>query len=131
MRKRDLDRYRKLLQERRAAVVDKAARIAGEGRSQVISGGEDYVDDAVTNYTREFLLSLSSLEQQQLRLIDQALQRIKDGTYGECEMCGEKIGTTRLKAVPWTLYCIKCQEKVEEEIEERAAAGRHDRRRVR
>ncbi|MDQ7006905.1 MAG: TraR/DksA family transcriptional regulator [Acidobacteriota bacterium] len=115
MRKRELDRYRKLLEERRAEVVDKAARIAGEGRSTVIQGGEDYVDDAVTNYTREFLLSLSSLEQKRLAMIEDALERIEDGSYGECEMCGEKIGSARLKAVPWAEYCIRCQEKVEQE----------------
>ncbi len=115
MRKRELDRYRKLLEQRRAEVVDKAARIAGEGRDTVIQGGEDYVDDAVTNYTREFLLSLSSLEQKRLSMIDDALGRIEDGTYGECEMCGEKIGPARLNAVPWTEYCIRCQEKIEQE----------------
>lgn len=46
--------------------------------------------------------------QQQLRLIDAALQRIEAGDYGECQECGEDINPKRLEIDPTALYCIKC-----------------------
>lgn len=115
MRKRDRDRYKKLLTAKRAELLDKTSRTTGEGREQVVEGGEDYVDDAVTQYTREFLLSLSDLERRQLQLVEEALQRIDDGSYGECLSCGEAIGAKRLAAIPWAATCVQCQERAERE----------------
>jgi DnaK suppressor protein len=46
--------------------------------------------------------------------VDSALARIKDGTYGECNSCHEELQQKRLEAVPWTRYCITCQEKTEQ-----------------
>ena len=117
MRKRELDRFRQMLEERRRELLDKSERTAGEGRSTISEGGEDYVDDAVTSYTREFLLSLSGFERRQLALVEDALARIEDGTYGECQMCGEGVPVARLKAIPWARYCVSCQEVVEKEGE--------------
>ncbi len=115
MRKRELERFRKLLEEKRRSLLAKTTRTAEEGRGAVIEGGEDYVDDAVTHYTREFLLSLSDLDRRQLMLVEEALVRIREGTYGECQMCGENIGVKRLQAVPWARYCVQCQERAERE----------------
>lgn len=117
MRKRELDRFKQQLEERRQAILDKTQRTAAEGRNTISEGGEDYVDDAVTSYTREFLLSLSGFERQQLALVEDALSRIEDGTYGECLMCGEQVPPARLKAIPWARYCVNCQEVVEREGE--------------
>lgn len=76
---------------------------------------QDVVDKAESSYTKEFLLSLSDTERKQLRLIDEALKRIKDCTYGKCMMCRAEIGKKRLEAIPWTPFCLTCQEKAEEE----------------
>ncbi len=115
MRKRELAKFRRLLEEKRRSLLQKTTRTAEEGRDAVIEGGEDYVDDAVTHYTREFLLSLSDLDRRQLMLVEEALVRIGEGTYGECQMCGEDIGMKRLQAVPWARYCVRCQELAERE----------------
>jgi len=115
MRKRELERYAKLLSEKRQSLLDKSSRTADEGRQAVIEGGEDYVDDAVTHYTREFLLSLSDLDRRQLLLVDEALVRVKQGSYGECLMCGDQINPKRLQAIPWARYCVKCQQLAERE----------------
>ncbi|MCU1245158.1 MAG: transcriptional regulator, TraR/DksA family, partial [Acidobacteria bacterium] len=45
--------------------------------------------------------------------IEEALVRVKEGTYGVCTNCGNVIGDKRLQAVPWTSHCIDCQELVE------------------
>ena len=115
MRKRELEKFAKLLEEKRHSLLDKSSRTADEGRQAVIEGGEDYVDDAVTHYTREFLLSLSDLDRRQLLLVDEALIRVKQGSYGECLMCGELINPKRLQAIPWARYCVKCQQLAERE----------------
>ena len=115
MRKRELERYAKLLSEKRQSLLDKSSRTADEGRQAVIEGGEDYVDDAVTHYTREFLLSLSDLDRRQLLLVDEALVRVKQGSYGECLMCGDQVNPKRLQAIPWARYCVKCQQLAERE----------------
>ena len=115
MRKRELEKFAKLLDEKRRSLLDKSTRTADEGRQAIIEGGEDYVDDAVTHYTREFLLSLSDLDRRQLLLVDEAVVRVKQGSYGECLMCGELINPKRLQAIPWARYCVKCQQMAERE----------------
>ncbi|MGZ4868693.1 MAG: TraR/DksA family transcriptional regulator, partial [Candidatus Angelobacter sp.] len=61
-------------------------------------------------------------DRQLLAMVETALQRIRDGAFGECVSCGNEINAKRLEAVPWTRYCIACQEKVEkgqlEEVQE-------------
>jgi len=74
----------------------------------------DTVDQAASGYEKESLLQRSSQEQQLLRAIDSALGRVRDGTYGKCLSCGKQIDGRRLAAVPWTPYCIPCEEKFEQ-----------------
>lgn len=56
---------------------------------------------------------LASLESRELVRIEKAIQSIKDGTYGRCEYCSERIPVARLNALPHTTCCVRCQEKVE------------------
>lgn len=115
MRKREIEKLKKRLDERREQLTEKSARMAGESRQTVSEGGEDYVDDAVTHYTREFLLSMSDLDRKQLAQVEQALVRIRKGEFGECLVCGDEIGEKRLEAIPWAAYCVSCQEEAERE----------------
>src|SRR5690242_18968295 len=48
-----------------------------------------------------------------MAMVEGALDRIRTGTFGQCISCGEEINTERLEAVPWTRFCINCQEKME------------------
>jgi len=73
----------------------------------------DTVDQAASRSEKESLFQRSSREQQSLRAIDLALGRIRDGTYGKCLSCGKQIDGRRLAAVPWTPYCIPCEEDFE------------------
>jgi DnaK suppressor protein len=70
----------------------------------------DTVDQAASGSEKASLLQRSSREQQLLRAIDSALGRIRDRTYGKCLSCGKEIDGRRLAAVPWTPYCIQCEE---------------------
>jgi DnaK suppressor protein len=60
-------------------------------------------------------LRLRDRDRKLIRKIEEALERIEDGTFGICEECGEEIGIPRLKARPVTTLCIKCKSKQEEE----------------
>lgn len=51
--------------------------------------------------------------EKQIEEIDEALQRIEDGTYGTCTRCGKEINPARLEAIPWAGLCVECQQKQE------------------
>ena len=60
------------------------------------------------NFDQEFTLSLMENDGGTLEQIEDALERIESGTYGACVECGGRILKTRLNAIPYTPYCIKC-----------------------
>ena len=74
----------------------------------------DPVDLAVRNYSKNVMLAVSENESKQLTLIDEALMRIEDNEYGECQNCENDINPKRLAAIPWARYCLDCQELLEQ-----------------
>lgn len=73
-----------------------------------------HIADAGTdNYDRDFALGIASAEQEALYEIDQALNRIREGTYGVCELTGKPIEPERLKAVPWTRFSAAAEKELE------------------
>lgn len=70
-------------------------------------------DLGTENYDQEFTLGLIENEQETLKLIDAALGRIRDGSYGVCAECEHPIARARLQALPYTRYCIECARKLE------------------
>jgi DnaK suppressor protein len=73
----------------------------------------DPVDLAVRNYSKNVMLAVSENESKQLTLIDEALLRIDDNEYGECQNCENEINPKRLAAIPWARYCLDCQALLE------------------
>lgn len=95
-----------------------------QGRESASDDALDVADQAVASYQKELLFTQGTTGHAQLRLIREALRRLEDGEFGECTHCGETIGAKRLEALPWTPYCISCQEKIETgqlEVTHRAA----------
>jgi DnaK suppressor protein len=84
-----------------------------QGRETSTDDTQDVADQAVASYQKELLFSQGTNGHAHLTLIRAALDRISDGSYGECLNCGKTIGIKRLEALPWTPYCIDCQEKIE------------------
>lgn len=115
MNKKDKERFQKKLLEKKKEHNLKVSEFVHESQSVESQEAQDVVDRAESSYTKEFLLSLSDSERKRLFLIDEALKRIRECTYGKCQMCGVEIGRKRLSAIPWTPYCLSCQEKAEEE----------------
>lgn len=75
----------------------------------------DPADRATAESDRSFTLRLRDRERKLIKKIQQALHRIEDGSFGECEECGGDIGVERLKARPVTTLCINCKSRQEEE----------------
>src|SRR5437899_5512233 len=70
-------------------------------------------DAGTDTYDRDFALSILSSEQDSLYEIDHALERIRDGTYGTCELTGKKIEAERLEAIPWACFTTEAEQELE------------------
>jgi DnaK suppressor protein len=113
MDKKKLDNFKKRLEERQQSLRKAVSRTEEDGRIADQDSAQDIADRAASSYTKEFLFSQSNNDRQLLGMVENALQRIREGAFGECVSCGNEINAKRLEAVPWTRYCIACQEKLE------------------
>jgi DnaK suppressor protein len=111
--KRELEKYRRLLEEKKTELSAELAKARNAEEETNEESTQDIADKAVSSYTREFLYSLTDGERTVLLRIDEALNRIDDGTYGFCLNCGTQMSDKRLAAVPWAPHCVDCQELAE------------------
>ncbi len=116
--KKEKEEFKKLLLERKNSIIKKLSQFYNDSKEIETDTARDLVDRAETSYTKEFLLSLTDSEREQLTLIDQAMDRLQKGGYGLCLICGKEINKKRLKIIPWAPYCIECQEKKEGKAKE-------------
>jgi DnaK suppressor protein len=114
MDKKRLDQFKKKLQSRREELVRTIARTEQEGRTADDDPTVDLADKAANSYTKEFLFGQTDSDRLMLQLVDEALRRIQQDTFGECLLCHEEIQQKRLDAVPWARHCRDCQEKFEQ-----------------
>ena len=109
----------KKLQSLRDSLLDQMQDVAqGNLRAAPEGGGGaafgQHMGDAGSDaYEKDFALSLLSQEQDSLNEIEDALQRIEDGTFGVCEKSGKTILKARLEALPWARYTVECQAEME------------------
>lgn len=115
MDKKKLDAFKKRLEERQQDLRKKVATMQQDGRA-ADSGdtAQDIADRAASSYNKEFLFHQSTADRQLLAMVEGALSRIREGSFGQCISCGQDINPKRLEAVPWTRHCIACQEKLEQ-----------------
>jgi DnaK suppressor protein len=102
--------YEDALRAKQQELIDSYARDKAAGNAQPDDGIQDLADKAASAYSKELNFSLSDGERNVLMLIDEAFVRIKEGNFGVCTNCSNTIGEKRLQAVPWTAFCIDCQE---------------------
>lgn len=114
VKKKDFAAFRERLEEQRADIMSLYQNDVRSGQESTDEGTEDIVDRANNSYHRELMFSLSDAERQLMLDIDKALGRLEEGSYGRCTNCGTDIAEKRLEAVPWTRYCIDCQELAEQ-----------------
>lgn len=117
--KAQLEAYRKLLLEKRARILGDVEELEKQSlmSSQRDASGDlsDYslhmADVGSDAAERETMLGLASAQQKMLDKIERALERIEQGTYGTCELCGCKISPERLNALPEANTCVTCMRK--------------------
>jgi len=108
----DLKRIKEELLKKKAEILENLENNKDEDINEK-SGVEDAADIVTSELNRETLYKLNQADRETLFLIDIALQKIENGTYGICEECGAPIGEKRLEAIPWVRLCIKCSENEE------------------
>jgi DnaK suppressor protein len=114
MDKKRLEYYRKKLETRRDELVKAINRTEQQGREADDDPTVDLADKAANSYTKEFLFGQTHADRSTLQLVEEALDRIRKGTFGLCVQCEEEFQQKRLEAVPWTRYCLSCQQKEEQ-----------------
>src|ERR671919_1069535 len=103
-----------LLDTKKQLLKEMQDRVKGETEG-IKDDGRDTYDLASDERDREINFILNDREREKLLAIDEALQRIKEKTYGICESCEGEIQLGRLKVLPFTRLCVKCQEENERE----------------
>jgi DnaK suppressor protein len=116
MDKKKIEYFRKRLETRQQELRRTVTRNQQDGRSADEDTAQDIADRAASSYNKEFLFSQSNNDRQLLQMVESALDRMREGTFGECISCGKEINPKRLEAVPWTRHCIECQEKLEQGV---------------
>ena len=112
MKKKDIEYFKKLLNERLENLLAEASETVS-GMTGEMANFPDPTDRASLEADRNFMLRIRDRERKLILKIRDALERIDNGTYGVCESCGEDISIKRLKARPVTTQCIECKTKEE------------------
>ncbi len=118
MNKRDREKFRKILTEQREGLVGNAKRALTGDVHVDPDDFPDEIDTAASEVNLQFTGRLREREQGLLAKIDAALEKIEDGVYGECSVCGEEVGLKRLQARPVAELCIDCKAE-QEQLERR------------
>jgi DnaK suppressor protein len=106
--KRTLTRFKKILLKEREDIIGEVKQISESSKEMGQDGIQDIGDEAANIYNKQILLSLNENERVRLQEVDEALDRIANGTYGTCEECGGPISLKRLEVRPVAKYCVPC-----------------------
>lgn len=105
--------FRKSLLTKQQEMLDSYTRDRAAGADSSDDAIQDLADKAASAYSKELNFSLSDADRHVLVRIEEALERLEEGEFGVCTNCNTKIGERRLKAIPWTPFCIDCAEMSE------------------
>jgi DnaK suppressor protein len=113
MDKKTLARFKKILLKEREQIVGEVKQIDESSKEMGQDGIQDIGDEAANIYNKQVLLSLNENERMRLQEVDEALDRIGNGTYGICEECGGQISLKRIEVRPVAKYCVPCLTQLE------------------
>jgi DnaK suppressor protein len=121
MSKKEVAGYKKLLLDQKTKIFKEflhlkkdALNTSQKEASGDLSGYSYHLADMATDvYETDFMLRLAADERERLYAIDDAIKRVEENVYGICTSCGKTITKKRLKAIPQTETCIKCQQEQE------------------
>ena len=110
----DTERYRRLLVKMERKLATRLEQPGGAARDSGDQSARDSGDESLRNEAQEQQLRDAETDWRVLNEVREALIRIEDGSYGLCLADGERIDPRRLDAIPWTAYCLKHQELLEQ-----------------
>jgi len=115
LKKAEVAKYKKVLEGMKAQLMKSLQGSTAEAKTPEEATGysQHQADQGTDDFDRTISLEVTSREYGILRLIDRALEKIEDGTYGVCDITGEEIPKPRLDAVPYATMTVKAQEKFE------------------
>ena len=113
MDEKKLEQYKKKLLQDRMDLLAQLQRVSSGEKNKDRVEAMDSVDLADASYTADYSLAWTEKVNRRIREIDESLHRIKDGTYGICQVCGEDIPEGRLEVRPKAKYCAQCKEDLE------------------
>lgn len=116
MTKAGFDKYRALLLDRRMDLNELMMKRSKDALDAKWNEDKDTLERARTSYATDFNISLREKIIRDIREIDRALEKMTDGEFGICELCGEEIQKKRLEVRPNARYCIKCKEDIEKGV---------------
>jgi len=113
--KRDLERLKKKLLTMKSQISCQAKSCAAEVKKPDEATGysQHQADQGSDDFDRQINLEVTTNEFQLLKQIDRALEKMEDGTYGTCDITGEKIPLARLDAMPYATTTVKAQDMLE------------------
>jgi DnaK suppressor protein len=117
MEQGEIERLREKLEFQRHETRQFLRRLEEEAQSLDADTTQDSADRSVISLSRESLLERSTQRRTVLHLIEAALKRIADDSFGICVACGDEIQDQRLQALPWTQFCLRCQGQLEGKID--------------
>ena len=120
MTKAEVDRFRAVLTAR----VAELERVTRHRDGITVERSADQLDEIQAASQRALAVCKLDREFNQLRNARAALSRIQEGSFGTCQQCDEDIHPKRLAAVPWAIFCIRCQEIIDSNLEEVQAPRR-------
>ncbi len=108
------DRLKVALLAERATLTDQLQQLSAVVKEEGVGYSTHPADDATLAFDQARDLAVQVNAEQTLRLVEDALARFDNGTYGLCVDCGSEIDAARLKAIPYAALCLKCQSKREQ-----------------
>lgn len=114
-------KYYRRLNEMRDYLLDRQGELVKEASEEQPAFSLHMADAGTDSFDRDFALSRISSEQDAVYEIDEAMMRIRRGTYGTCELTGKPIERERLEAIPWTRFSATAEKQLEKEGEVRNA----------
>ena len=125
---REIEKFRALLLQKRNELLGNVSYMEKdalrEDRSDLSNMPIHMADLGTDSYEQEFTLGLMDSERKLISEIDEALDRIEEGTYGICVVNGESIPKPRLEAIPWARCCVSCANLLEKK--RRGSEGNSD-----
>jgi DnaK suppressor protein len=107
---KNIERIKQKIKLRRQQILESLTRLEDETQTLDADSAQDVADRSVLSMSKESLFEQTSQQRIVLRMVEGALRRIADGSFGVCSSCGDDISARRLEALPWTQYCLRCQE---------------------